>query len=294
MPKRNTLAPTAAGGLGWDLATVVAAQRVLAMHSPATALAVNMHQIWNGVASVLARQGDDLLSFVHRESAAGEVFAFGISEAGNDAVLFDSDTVAEPLGDGSYRFTGTKIFTTLSPAWTRLGVFGKTPDGEQLVFGFLDRTAPGWSADASSWDMLGTNLSEKLEAGAWATDTDRLILMDRYRRNVDFQVQARHEADRHAGEPRLRLDTTPDWVFDADRRGPVDAALSELAQAFDGVLEQSALLGGLFFVAALPGFLLLTYAAGWRLAGWVEVMLDLGFENDTVRLAASAFSPPDA
>ena len=143
----GALAPTAAGGLGWDLATVVAAQRVLAMHSPATALAVNMHQIWNGVASVLARQGDDSLSFVHRESAAGEVFAFGISEAGNDAVLFDSDTVAEPLGDGSYRFTGTKIFTTLSPAWTRLGVFGKTPDGGQLVFGFLDRTAEAMGRD---------------------------------------------------------------------------------------------------------------------------------------------------
>lgn len=151
----GALAPTDTGGLGWDLATVVAAQRVLAMHSPATALAVNMHQIWNGVAHVLARQGDDSLSFIHRESAAGEVFAFGISEAGNDAVLFDSDTVAEPMGDGSYRFTGTKIFTTLSPAWTRLGVFGKTPDGGQLVFGFLDRTAEGWSADDSSWDMLG-------------------------------------------------------------------------------------------------------------------------------------------
>jgi alkylation response protein AidB-like acyl-CoA dehydrogenase len=151
----GALAPTDSGGLGWDLATVVAAQRVLAMHSPATALAVNMHQIWNGVAHVLARQGDGSLSFIHRESAAGEVFAFGISEAGNDAVLFDSDTIAEPVGDGSYRFTGTKIFTTLSPAWTRLGVFGKTPDGGQLVFGFLDRTARGWSADDSSWDMLG-------------------------------------------------------------------------------------------------------------------------------------------
>jgi alkylation response protein AidB-like acyl-CoA dehydrogenase len=151
----GALAPTSSGGLGWDLTTVVAAQRVLAMHSPATALAVNMHQIWNGVAHVLAHRGDDSLSFIHRESAAGEVFAFGISEAGNDAVLFDSGTVAEPLGDGSYRFTGTKIFTTLSPVWTRLGVFGKTPDGGQLVFGFVDRTAQGWTADDSSWDMLG-------------------------------------------------------------------------------------------------------------------------------------------
>lgn len=154
------LAPAAAGGLGWDLQSVVAGQRLLAMHAPATALAVNMHQIWNGVAHVLAGQGDDSLSFIHRESAAGEVFAFGISEAGNDAVLFDSGTVAEPQPDGSYRFTGTKIFTTLSPVWTRLGVFGKTPDGEQLVFGFLDRASGGWSADESSWDMLGMRATQ--------------------------------------------------------------------------------------------------------------------------------------
>lgn len=31
----------------------------------------------------------------------------------------------------------------------------------------------------SSWDMLGTNLSYKDDQGAWATDTTRLILMDR-------------------------------------------------------------------------------------------------------------------
>ena len=151
----GALAPTELGGLGWSVSDVVAGQRLLAQHAPATALAVNMHHVWNGVASVLAGQGDDSLQFIHRESAAGEVFAFGISEAGNDAVLFDSGTVAEPLGDGGYRFTGTKIFTTLSPVWTRLGVFGKTPDGEQLVFGFLDRDADGWGADDSSWDMLG-------------------------------------------------------------------------------------------------------------------------------------------
>lgn len=151
----GALAPEALGGLGWNLSDVVGGQRLLAQHAPATALAVNMHHVWNGVASVLAGQGDHSLDFIHRESAAGEVFAFGISEAGNDAVLFDSGTVAEPLGDGAYQFTGTKIFTTLSPVWTRLGVFGKTPDGEQLVFGFLDRASAGWSADDSSWDMLG-------------------------------------------------------------------------------------------------------------------------------------------
>lgn len=151
----GALAPREMGGLGWDLSDVVGGQRLVAQHAPATALAVNMHHVWNGVASVLAARGDDSLEFIHRESAAGEIFAFGISEAGNDAVLFDSGTVAEPLENGGYRFTGTKIFTTLSPVWTRLGVFGKTPDGEQLVFGFLDRASAGWSADDSSWDMLG-------------------------------------------------------------------------------------------------------------------------------------------
>ncbi len=32
---------------------------------------------------------------------------------------------------------------------------------------------------ADSWDSLGTNLSYKLEDGSWASDTNRLILMDR-------------------------------------------------------------------------------------------------------------------
>src|SRR5699024_8941710 len=73
-----------------------------------------------------------------KDAAASEIYAFGISEAGNDAVLFDSGTVAEEQADGSVRFTGTKIFTTLSPVWTKLGVFGKSPEGDQLIFGVLD------------------------------------------------------------------------------------------------------------------------------------------------------------
>ncbi len=31
----------------------------------------------------------------------------------------------------------------------------------------------------SSWDMLGTNLSQKLPGGAWASETERLLMMDR-------------------------------------------------------------------------------------------------------------------
>jgi hypothetical protein len=36
----------------------------------------------------------------------------------------------------------------------------------------------------SSWDALGTNLSERQEDGSWAASTDRLLLMDRRDFNV--------------------------------------------------------------------------------------------------------------
>lgn len=143
------------GGLGWNFAVVVDAQKILAAHAPATALAVNMHLIWSGVASIFQANGNYDLDFILRDAAAGETYAFGISEAGNDAVLFDSGTVAEERADGSVKFTGTKIFTTLSPAWTRLGIFGKTPDGSELIYAVLDRAEGNTKADGSSWDMLG-------------------------------------------------------------------------------------------------------------------------------------------
>ncbi|MDN5743017.1 MAG: acyl-CoA/acyl-ACP dehydrogenase, partial [Yaniella sp.] len=128
------------GGLGWNFAAVVDAQKKLAAYAPATALAVNMHLIWSGVASIFQANGNPDLDFILQEAGAGETYAFGISEAGNDAVLFDSGTVAEEQVDGSVKFTGTKIFTTLSPVWTRLGIFGKSPDGAELIYAVLDRS----------------------------------------------------------------------------------------------------------------------------------------------------------
>lgn len=151
----SALTDVSDGGLGWNFAALVDAQKKLAAYSPATALAVNMHQVWSAVASIFSTHGNRDLEFVLKDAAASEIYAFGISEAGNDAVLFDSGTVAEEQADGSVRFTGTKIFTTLSPVWTKLGVFGKSPEGDQLIFGVLDRTEGNTTADASSWDMLG-------------------------------------------------------------------------------------------------------------------------------------------
>ena len=151
------------GGHGLGLEGVASCQRRLATAAPATALAVNMHLVWTGVARVLADRGDTSLDFVLKEAAAGELFAFGNSEAGNDSVLFDSLTEAKPLPDGSYAFTGTKIFTSLSPAWTRLGIFGKDSaarngDGE-LVHGFIDRATPGYEI-LDDWNTLGMRASQ--------------------------------------------------------------------------------------------------------------------------------------
>jgi len=155
--------PASDGGMGLGLEAAAQCQRRLATAAPATALAVNMHLVWTGVAHVLAARGDHSLAFVLEEAAQGEVFAFGNSEAGNDSVLFDSRTTAVPDEDGGYTFTGTKIFTSLSPAWTRLGIFGKDPDARdgagELVHGFITRETPGYRI-LDDWDTLGMRASQ--------------------------------------------------------------------------------------------------------------------------------------
>ncbi len=150
------LVPADRGGAGLGLTEASVLQQRLATAAPATALAVNMHLVWTGVAKILQDRGIDDLAFVQTGAAAGEVFAFGISEAGNDLVLFGSDTAAEPTGDGGYAFTGTKIFTSLAPVWTQLGVHGldtTSPDAPKLVYGFLPRTDAVHTRD--DWDTVG-------------------------------------------------------------------------------------------------------------------------------------------
>lgn len=157
----KAMLPVDRGGFDWGMERTAAAQRRLASHAPATALAVNMHLVWTGVSRLLAARGDHRLDMVLDWVADGETMAFGISESGNDAVLFDSTTRAEPLDGGGYAFTGTKVFTSLAPVWTKLGVFGKVQDVDRprLVHGFLDRGAPGVEVLAN-WDTLGMRATQ--------------------------------------------------------------------------------------------------------------------------------------
>ncbi len=158
----KALVPKELGGLGLSLLELTHEQSALAAAAPATALAVNMHLVWTGVAKTLRDRGDDSLEFVLTDAVAGEVFAFAISEAGNDLVLFGSNTTAKPLPDGGYAFTGIKIFTSLSPAWTRLGLFGldtESADAPKLVHAFVARDTGGITT-LSDWDTIGMRASQ--------------------------------------------------------------------------------------------------------------------------------------
>lgn len=154
--------PVGLGGLGLGVRDVAALQSRLATAAPATALAVNMHLVWTVTAALLGARGDSSLRLVLDDAAAGEVFAFGVSEPGNDLVLFDSTTIAAPLPGGGYSFTGTKIFTSLSPVWTRLGVFGRDDTDAAapvIVHGFVDRSTPGHSS-LGDWDTVGMRATQ--------------------------------------------------------------------------------------------------------------------------------------
>ncbi len=175
----TALVPAEFGGLGWRLEDAVRAQMRLAGAAPSTALAVNMHLIWTAVAKVLRDRGDDTLEFLQREAGDGEIFGFGISEAGNDLVLFGSRTAADPQPGGGYRYTGRKIFTSLSPAWTRLGTMGldtTSPDGPKLVYGFIDREDPDIRI-LDDWDTMGMRATQSRTTvldGAFAA-SDRIV-----------------------------------------------------------------------------------------------------------------------
>ena len=167
--------PTELGGLGLNLAEVCREQRRLAHRSPATALATNMHIYWTGVAADLWRAADKSLAWLLEETVAGEVFAAGHGEAGNDFPVLMSSARAERV-DGGYRIYGHKTFGSLSPVWTRLGVHAmdlSDPEDPKVVHGFLPRDADGYKI-VETWDTLGmraTRSDDTVIDGAFIPDS---------------------------------------------------------------------------------------------------------------------------
>jgi alkylation response protein AidB-like acyl-CoA dehydrogenase len=148
--------PVEMGGAGLDLAQVGKLQQRLAYHAPATAIAINMHLYWTGVAADMRRFGDDRMNWVLEEAVAGHVFASAHGEPGNDAGLFAAFTTATPT-DGGYVLKGHKIFGSLSPVWTYFGFHAmdlSDPTNPKVVHGFLPRDAEGYRIE-QTWDALG-------------------------------------------------------------------------------------------------------------------------------------------
>jgi alkylation response protein AidB-like acyl-CoA dehydrogenase len=170
----NMLVPSDLGGLGLSLLQVCKEQERLAYRAPATALAVNMHLYWTGVARTLRESGDPSLEWLLRESVAGEVFAAGHAEVGNDLPALLSTARAERVG-GGYRFWGRKMFGSLSPVWTRLGIHAldaSDPANPTIVHAFLPRDSQGYRIE-ETWDTLGmraTRSDDTVLEGAFVPD----------------------------------------------------------------------------------------------------------------------------
>ena len=168
------IVPEELGGMGLSLAQVCQEQRRLAYHAAPTALAVNMHLYWTGVAADLWRSGDKSLEWLLKGAGAGEVFAAGHAEAGNDLPALYSTTKAERVA-GGYRFTGHKAFGSLSPVWTYLGLHGmdtSDPQAPRIVHAFMPRLTRGY-AIRENWDVLGmraTRSDDTILEGAFVPD----------------------------------------------------------------------------------------------------------------------------
>ena len=168
--------PIELGGLGMGLAQVCHEQRRLAYYAPATALGINMHLYWVGLAADLWRRGDHSLEWLLREAAAGEVFAAGHAESGNDIPVLLSTTKAERV-EGGYRFTGHKHFGSLSPVWTRFGLHGmdtSDPQQPKIVHAFIPRDTPGYTI-RQTWDVLGMRATRSDD-----TILENVMIPDRY------------------------------------------------------------------------------------------------------------------
>jgi alkylation response protein AidB-like acyl-CoA dehydrogenase len=166
--------PRELGGGGLSLAEVVRQQRRLAYFAAPTALAVNMHLYWTGIAADLFRAGDPSLQWLLEAAMKDEIFAAGHAESGNDIPVLLSTTQAQRVA-GGYRFTGRKSFGSLTPVWTYLGIHGmdtSDPEAPKIVHAFMPRDTEGYSIE-ETWDVLGmraTRSDDTVLDGAFVPD----------------------------------------------------------------------------------------------------------------------------
>ncbi|MGI9078467.1 MAG: acyl-CoA dehydrogenase family protein [Gemmatimonadaceae bacterium] len=153
--------PSDMGGAGLGLDEVSRLQSRLAYRAAPTALAVNMHLYWTGVAADLLRTGDESCRWILEKAAEGEVFAAIHGEAGSDIPLLLSTTTAKRV-EGGWRLTGHKLFGSLSPVWTYAGFHAmdtSDPSSPRIIHGFVPRSSPGLQI-VETWDTLGMRATQ--------------------------------------------------------------------------------------------------------------------------------------
>ena len=184
--------PKEMGGLGMTLAEIGQEQRRLAYHAAPTALAVNMHFYWTGMAADVWRSGDMSTEWMLKAAVDGAVFAAGHGEGGNDLPLLLSTTKAEKV-DGGYKFTGHKIFGSLSPVWTFLGLHAmdiSDPDAPKIVHAFMPRDSSGYRIE-ETWDTVGMRATQSHDTildGAFVPDKYITRVVDPGAAGVDLFV----------------------------------------------------------------------------------------------------------
>jgi alkylation response protein AidB-like acyl-CoA dehydrogenase len=143
--------PTHLGGWGLSLAS---GGQPAASGAGAPATAGDEHALLlDRDATELEKAGDTSLRWILEAAVAGEVFAAGHAESGNDIPVLLSTCAAERV-EGGYRLTGRKQFGSNGPAWRWLGahaIDADAPGGPQIVHGFVERSSPG-VAVVETWD----------------------------------------------------------------------------------------------------------------------------------------------
>ena len=184
--------PKEFGGLGLNLAQVMQEQRRLAYHAAPTALAVNMHFYWTGLAADVWRSGDMSTEWMLKAAVEGDIFAAGHAEGGNDIPVLLSTTNAEKV-DGGYKFTGRKSFGSLTPVWTYLGLHGmdtSDPAAPKIVHAFMPRDSGGYKIE-NVWDTLGMRATQSQDTvldGAFVPDKYITRVVDPGAGGVDLFV----------------------------------------------------------------------------------------------------------
>lgn len=186
--------PKEFGGPGFTLAQVAREQRRLAYFAPATALGINMHVYWVGVAADLWRAGDRSLEWLLAEAANGAVFAAGHAESGNDVPVLLSTSKAERV-DGGYRITGHKAFGSLTPVWTFMGLHGmdmSDPAAPKIVHVFMSRGDKGYRIE-DTWNVLGmraTSSQDTILDGVFIPDSRVVRVIPAGAAGVDLFILA--------------------------------------------------------------------------------------------------------